>query len=189
MQPKPASPGETAAVAAPASAKVNVTQPAPATTGSAALITPPAAKPVQTPQTVAATPAPNSPQAELNVIIDGLATMMRSGDVLGMQLKYAPPDERPSGIIPPGKEAQVQAMQQALQQQRADPRMQPLFEAQAQAMESLKDQQPVLNAAGDLATYQLTTPVLTLPDGTSYPARTEPAVFKKIEGKWYVEMR
>jgi len=186
FQPEPVAPVKTAAVAAPTPSKVSAPTPAPATG-----ITAPMANPVQLPQTVMTTPAQNdtqAAQAELNVIIDDMAAMMRSGDMIGIALKYTPPDGRPSGI-PPGKEAQAQAMQQVTQQMQADPRMQPIFEAQAQAMESIKDQQPVLNAAGDEATYQVSMPALTLPNGMSVPARTEPAIFIKIDGQWYIKDR
>jgi len=187
FQPEPAAPVETAAVAAPTPSKVSAPTPTPAIAGGAA----PTTKPIQDPQTAMTTPAQNdtqAAQAELNVIIDDMATMMRSGDVIGVQTKYLPPDQRPS-TVPPGKEAQTQLTQQVMQQMRADPQMQPLFEAQAQALESIKDQQPVLNAAGDEATYQVSMPALTLANGMSVPARTGPMVFQKKDGQWYIKSK
>jgi len=189
-QPTTAISEKTAAVSTPASTKVIASTPAQIPV--IAQVTPPTAKPAPAPQPVAA-PAQNATQAaqaELNVVIDDMATMMRSGDVMGMALKYMPPDKRPSAV-PPGKEAQAmqEVMQQQQKQMQADPRMQAIYEAQAEAMESLKGQQPILNASGDEATYQMAMPAITLPNGSSEPARTEPAIFIKIDGKWYTEDR
>jgi RNA polymerase sigma factor (sigma-70 family) len=184
-RPMEAPPEKTAEAAIPAKAD------APNQTAPPSIIppvAPPTATPTQVPQPVATKPATDRTQMELNAMIDDMAAMVRSGDLSGMELKYTPPAERPSGI-PPGREALAQAVQQEQQARQADPRMQPIFEAQAQAMESLKGQQPVMNAAGDQATYQMAVSAITFPDGTSYPAHTGPAVFIKINGKWYIADR
>ncbi|HTB62068.1 MAG TPA: RNA polymerase sigma factor [Opitutales bacterium] len=143
-------------------------------------------------QPVAADPANDRIQAELNAVIDDMASMYESGDWAGMINKYLSPDELAKQNLATQDAAQVSqapqqaAKAQAMQQMPSTPQGQQVIQGMVQMMLSMKTQSPELNATGDEATYQVTKPATDLGYGVVLPGGLKTVVFQKIDGRWYI---
>ncbi len=183
-----------AAADAPAPKTAEVPKPAPATPAAPKVVSTqieapkaqPAPKPVETPATAAttaATVAPKGdPQAELGTAIDDITTMLQAGNFMSLFDKYASPDDKAK--MSPEEKAQ---MEQEMSQMATDPEAQMMLQMMTAGFQSIKDQVPQMNAAGDEATYQMS---INLPAGMGPPgggAQTEPMTFQKVDGKWYIK--
>lgn len=124
-------------------------------------------------KTVEATPAPADPQAELKTTFADIARLERAADFAAILQTYTPPDKLNLDTVQQTREAQARVAH--------DPAA---LEAIAQAWESLVNEIPTYNAAGDEATYPM--PPVNLP-GQSAPLLSAPVTFIKINGKWYIK--
>jgi len=114
-----------------------------------------------------------SPQAELPTAFADLAHDYRSGDIKTLLEDYMTPDTY-AAMAPGGMEQIVQAVAQ-------DPNAPRRFELQAEMFDSMEDQTPTYNAAGDEATYDIQPP----PELTDQNHQTWQLHFTKINGHWY----
>jgi len=151
-------------------------------------IAPPIAPPVvaPAPKPTAAQPAANpdpaaaktDPQAELNTAIDDIISLLQSGNMMALFEKYATPEDQAK--MPPEEKAQMEQMM-------SQPGAQMMIQMMVSGIQSIKDQTPQMNAAGDEATYQMT---MSPPAGMGPAGRapqTEPMTFVKVDGKWYIK--
>ncbi len=143
----------------------------------------PAPKPVESPNPGASSNsavAKGDPQVELSSAIDDIAMIIQGGNIMALFEKYATPEEQAK--MSPEEKAQ---MEQASAQMMSQPEGQQMIQVMVTALQSLKDQSPEMNAAGDEATYQMT---MTPPDGNNANPRTRAMTFINIDGKWYIKM-
>jgi hypothetical protein len=178
--PSAAVPVNTAA--APMPAKAEGPKPiAPPTV--AAPIAAPAPNPVASQPLPASAPDPSGdPQTDLKIAVLDIARLIRDGGDPGAILEtYTPPDK-----LTPQRIQEIQmGIQHRADMGTQDPGFkqftQELTEIYAKAYESLENQTPTYNDAGDEATYMLT---FVYPDGYSNQSSK---TFVKINGKWYLK--
>ncbi len=128
------------------------------------------------------TPAHGAPQAELKSVLEDGADLILAGDNVTFAEKYMPP----LLLIMVSAQDWAELIQQD-QKDKVNPRERQFAEEAAQAYRSLESQTPEMNAAGDEATYRL-TPLPNPRDPRSADAPpTDPVIFKKMAGKWYLE--
>jgi hypothetical protein len=151
-------------------------------------VAPPAPKsgaaPVATTQSIVTPPPdPNvDPQADLKTAVLDIARLLRDGGDTGAFLEtYTPPDE-----LTPQRIQEIQmGMQRRADMAAQDPFFkqvsQDMVEMYAKAYESLENQTPTYNDAGDEATYML---IFVYRDGSSDQSSK---TFVKINGKWYLK--
>jgi hypothetical protein len=146
--------------------------PAPAATAVAAPVVAPA-KPTGA-ETTTAENTPADLRAELAVAQADIALLLRSGEYMAFVQKYTPPQK-------------LAAMsEEELAGRRSmdhNPQSQPMFNTVADALENLKDQTPVFNAAGDRAVYMVDQPSSPDPQNLG----PQPITFVKVDGRWYKE--
>ena len=156
--------------------------------GAPPVIVPPMVLPTTKPDAlpVATTPpaAPSSqdavadPQTDLKTAILDLARLKRIGDAIKVYQTYTRPDKLDPQRIP--------EIEEYLKRLARNPELQLIVQNQnnafARALEDLEFQTPTYNDAGDEATYWVTPP---LDNGVS--SDQFPAVFVRIDGKWYVK--
>jgi hypothetical protein len=183
MQMKAAAPEKIAVVPAPAPAETDAPKPIMPASG----IAPPAAPPVgnnsEAPALAAKTDAPidADPQSDLKTAIPDLARMWDTDDLAAIVRTYAPPDElaKSPWLLQHAQDATNFRMT-AEPDLKAD--LHKVDEREAQELESIENQTPTFNDAGDKATYTVYSP----PD-EDYPNGEEGSVtFVKINGKWYL---
>jgi hypothetical protein len=152
------------------------------------IITPPIASPAPIPDVVpvsarpivvlpiaAAPPDPSAdPQTDLKTAIPDVARLYRAGDQVKIYLTYTRPDQIDSQIM-----QQIQT-QQAQTNNFQDQPWDEISEDEAASFDEIEDQTPILNAAGDEATYMLRRTDAAVPPGTRMPM-----TMIKINGKWY----
>ncbi len=176
-QPKD-KPEKTADVPAPA----KVAEPKPLAPPSIAPpVAPPAPKPDSAPVAATTPPSDSSdPQTDLKTAFADIARLIRARDVATRYQTYTPPDEFDPKIFRQYQANQLQMHAEAAQDPHLKEIMDKSGDRDAQSYESLADQTPTLNAAGDEATYMRT--VVLTESGPTIQERTD---FVKINGKWY----
>ena len=150
-------------------------------------VAPPAA-----PATAVATAAPNpttgtatalsgDPQAEIGTAVDDIISLLRSSEILAFYEKYtSPADQAKWSAAQRAEYARVDAMV------KANPSADGRTESLIGGFESMKNQTPQMNAAGDEATFQF---IMQPPPGMNAPPKVAPMVMVKIDGKWYLKNR
>jgi hypothetical protein len=128
-------------------------------------------------QTAPAETAKGDPQAELSTAIPEIIGFLQAGDMVSLMERYMPPDE--IAKMPPEQLAQ---MRQQMQTEMQNPQFQQMMQGMVQVFQSMKDQTPTYNAAGDVATYQINMPAVAGVPSGDFPSKIS---FKKINGKWY----
>jgi hypothetical protein len=167
---------------APALSKVEAPRPI-VPSNIAPPIAPPAPKSGSAPIAATAPSIPKAdPQADLKTAVLDIARLIRDGgDPEAFLVTYTPPDK-----LDPQRIQEIQmGMQNRTDMGVKDPFMrrmtQDLTELYAKGYESLENQTPTYNDAGDEATYMLT---FVYPDGYSNQSSK---TFVKINGKWYLK--
>ena len=153
-------------------------------------LAPPAAKaPIVTPAGAAgatglpATPATESadPQAELKTLIPEISRLFLAGNSLEIYQNYVAPSEFDPKVVQQIHDEQSKVEAFSAQDPGLREQIRVLRESMARDWEALGTQTPVMNDAGDQATYQLVM------NGGNGQTLTNAVVFIKINGKWYMK--
>ncbi len=167
-----------AQVAAPAVAPAPVDKPV----AVATMTSPPPASASATADL--STPAPSTPGVtppELTNMITEMNTLMQTGDLVAVYENYSPP-QKMAALTPEQKSYIENQIQQRIQ----GPDGQNVLHGQMEIIQALATLTPVMNSAGDHASYQVPTPKDMAPAGTNLPS-TLPINFVKIDGRWYID--
>ncbi len=121
---------------------------------------------------VASAAKPGDAQSELNTAFSDIINLVQSGDFYTAFERYVPPDVQAQ--ISEEEKAQLK------QEMASDPPPPEELQMFVGVIQTMQGQSPALNDAGDRATYQVSDP-------TGRSTQTQAIVFKKIDGKWYVD--
>ena len=121
--------------------------------------------------TVASAPSGGAP-AQLQTTIQEMARLFKAGDIGTVQKTYRPP----------AMTAQLTAQDQATLNQLAQGASPEVFAMLGQELDSIQNQTPAYNTAGDKATFQA-----PMPAGMQGSPGARPITFTKINGQWYLD--
>lgn len=130
---------------------------------------------------------PPDPQADLKTLLPEMARQLRA---VHDQYDFYPPEALLKNGMTPERIARIREAEKELIAKNGDPVIVNMDEAFAKAIEDMATRPPVMNAAGDEATYLYSPPTgLEMNTGQAGSAPLENVTFIKINERWYLKRK